>query len=242
MILKRAWVATCVVLVAAAGCDPGQDSAPGAAESTVSVVDDPLDSEREPATSAWVTGPQPQAGGSAEQTSNTVESTISAVEATNGHQTAPLAGTIDEQDAASLNACDWVTEETVELAIDGPATVIEPSRVDRNLDDRWACTWQNPIAELSVSFDRFECCMRSVEAELGRIGGYGGKQLITIAGRRGSVRRPGLWFGETPLGQYGMATVVLRPSDGTDPDEDSFHAIVEAVLRDAAAADPDVSW
>ena len=59
---------------------------------------------------------------------------------------------------------------------------------------------------------------------------------MTIANLRGAVLRPGVWFGETPLQQYGMAEIRLVLLDGTALDGGRFLQVVDRVLTDVTTA------
>ncbi len=139
------------------------------------------------------------------------------------------------------SACEWLSVDTVEWAV--AAAVAEPPV--EPTEDVWSCIWRGSDAELSIRFDRFANSGRSVEAELGRIGGYayGGlatERLVTVEGLRGAFQRPGVWYGETPLQQYGMMTIRLTHLDRTEPDLVGFEAVVAAVIEDVTATDPAV--
>ncbi len=143
----------------------------------------------------------------------------------------------EEAFAASVSvggsACEWLTSMTVAAAVSGPPEVVGPAADD---PDVWGCSLRSKAAELTVRFVRFASTGRSVEAELLRIRGEVGDALMMIANLRGAVVRPGVWFGETPLQQYGMAQVRLSLLDGTPLDESRFLQVVERVLTDVTAA------
>ena len=137
------------------------------------------------------------------------------------------------------SACQWVEATTVAEAVSGLPEVVDPGVGE---PDVWGCSWRNESAELTVQFVRFGSTGRSVEAELLRIRGEVGDALMMIANLRGAVVRPGVWFGETPLQQYGMAEVRLSLLDGTPLDESRFLQVVERVLTDVTAVAPKVPW
>lgn len=133
------------------------------------------------------------------------------------------------------SACQWVEATTVAEAVSGLPEVADPA-VGKL--DGWGCSWRNEGAELTVRFVRFASTGRSVEAELLRIRGEAVDALVVIANLRGAVERPGVWFGETPLQQYGMAEVRLALLDGTPLDESRFLQVVERVLTDVTTTAP----
>jgi hypothetical protein len=65
---------------------------------------------------------------------------------------------------------------------------------------------------------------------------------VTVEGLRGAFERPGVWYGETPLDQYGVMMIQLTHLDRTEPDPVDFEPVVAAVIDDVIAAAPAVPW
>lgn len=149
------------------------------------------------------------------------------------------AGASDEVPASGGSGpCDWLTAATLDRVVSGPVTT---GPID-DVDDVSGCIWRSADAEITVRFIHFNPGFRSVEAELLRVDGDTHDQLVTVEGVRGAFRRPGVWYGETPLEQYGMAEIHLAPADGSPPSADVFETFVASVIADVIAADPDVPW
>lgn len=140
----------------------------------------------------------------------------------------------------ALNACEWVTPETVFAAVVGPVTSTPFD--DRDQGNYEACTWRGAEAELSVYFTSFGLPWRSVEAEISRISGDMGQDRTYVNGIDGAFRRPGVWYGRTPLNQYGMAEFHLVMADGSDPVQAEFEVLVSTIIDDVRVADPAVPW
>jgi hypothetical protein len=136
------------------------------------------------------------------------------------------------------SACEWLTVETVERSL-GVAVAEPPEELT---DDVWSCVWRGSDAELSVRFDRFEPGFRSVEAELTRLRQDDAERPETVEGLRGAFSSSGVWYGETPLEQYGMMTIRLTRADRTEPDLAEFEPVVAAVIDDVITAAPAVPW
>jgi hypothetical protein len=144
----------------------------------------------------------------------------------------------DEARATHATRCDWVDAVTVADAVPEP---FEPESRDDVDDGVRACGWRNREAELTIRFaDFLHPIFRSVEWELLRIGGDPGEDLVVVGGIRGAFPRPGVWYGETPLQQHGMAKVHLVNLDGSEHDQAEFEALVAAIIEDVRAADPAV--
>jgi hypothetical protein len=136
------------------------------------------------------------------------------------------------------SACEWLTVETIGRTL-GAAVAEPPGQLT---DDVWSCVWRGNDAELSIRFDRFLPAQRSVEAELIALRQDDAERLVTVEGLRGAFPSPGVWYGETPLEQYGMMTLRLTHLDHTGPDLIEFEPVVAAVIDDVIAAAPAVPW